>query len=407
MKKTLIISIVLIFAFPVFSQISDKPLLGVYSSDSLNCWAVGREGKILHTEDGGFTWFDHSFETNQTLKSIYFSDSNNGFIVGDSGTVLRTADGGQNWSQIDFGVPIVLTDVDFADENNGWIHRGSDGLYKTTNGGDDWSLIEYNNLWYTSFIDSLNGWGAVYKSSTYSISMYRTYDGGPNWVEICDSLPSMMWEMKFADSLNGIITSSTPGGEGGFQKTFDGGFTWTPQDWSCWGKNICFPSLSNIWIGTSGGIIYSNDFLETIDFCDLGYNSYVNCISAYGPNNGWAVGGYNDPSVEEGYIWKLSGLNDWIEIISTGLNESFKSKSNIKCFPNPSQSKTTISFEFIETKNVSLSIINTHGQEIKHVSLGEKKTGNYELNCTDLSPGFYFVSLKTDSEILTEKLLIE
>ena len=31
-------------------------LSGVYAIDSLNVWAVGRDGTIIHTSDGGMAW---------------------------------------------------------------------------------------------------------------------------------------------------------------------------------------------------------------------------------------------------------------------------------------------------------------------------------------------------------------
>ena len=67
MGKTVLIlvAIITILSNEIFSQegwIAQSPpaetpsLSGVYSVDSLNIWAVGREGTIIHTTDGGLTW---------------------------------------------------------------------------------------------------------------------------------------------------------------------------------------------------------------------------------------------------------------------------------------------------------------------------------------------------------------
>ncbi len=65
--------------------------------DSLNGWAVGRFGTIIHTTDGGNTW---TFQTNPattTLFDVDFSDPQHGVACG-YGIILYTTNGGQNWN---------------------------------------------------------------------------------------------------------------------------------------------------------------------------------------------------------------------------------------------------------------------------------------------------------------------
>jgi photosystem II stability/assembly factor-like uncharacterized protein len=55
--------------------------------------AVGWEGTILRTTDGGATWTAQESCTTNLLYGVSFTDANTGTAVGQFGTILRT-DGG-------------------------------------------------------------------------------------------------------------------------------------------------------------------------------------------------------------------------------------------------------------------------------------------------------------------------
>ena len=52
-------------------------------------WAVGEDGAILQTLDGGVTWKQYASPTTNNLQDIYLS-KNSGWIVGEKGTILRS-----------------------------------------------------------------------------------------------------------------------------------------------------------------------------------------------------------------------------------------------------------------------------------------------------------------------------
>jgi photosystem II stability/assembly factor-like uncharacterized protein len=79
-------------------------LLGVVFPDTQNGWAVGGDGLILHSADGGKTWTRQDSRVTNTLRSVYFlSDSLTGWIVGSNGLILKTFDGGRSWTRKDEG----------------------------------------------------------------------------------------------------------------------------------------------------------------------------------------------------------------------------------------------------------------------------------------------------------------
>ncbi|MGE0826973.1 MAG: WD40/YVTN/BNR-like repeat-containing protein [Candidatus Binatia bacterium] len=104
--------------------------------------AVGIEGKIVKTTDGGNSWSfiaqDISAQSTDQLFAPVWLDENDGWIVGASGRVLRLTDGKWQLASLGFRAVIWLRAIDFFDENNGWIVGGYGTILHTTDGGKTW-----------------------------------------------------------------------------------------------------------------------------------------------------------------------------------------------------------------------------------------------------------------------------
>jgi hypothetical protein len=61
-------------------------------------WAVGKNGTIIYSRNGGDSWKIQVSEVDTTLYDVDFADSLRGLIAGD-GVVLYTQDGGNTWLQ--------------------------------------------------------------------------------------------------------------------------------------------------------------------------------------------------------------------------------------------------------------------------------------------------------------------
>src|SRR5713101_7002233 len=94
-------------------------LLGVSFMDANAGTAVGYNGTILRTLNGGKTWTIQSSGTTNYLHGLSFTDPNMGTVVGDSGTILRTSDAGATWMRQASGTTNFLTSVFFTDANTG------------------------------------------------------------------------------------------------------------------------------------------------------------------------------------------------------------------------------------------------------------------------------------------------
>lgn len=137
----------------------------------------------------------------------------------------------------------------------------------------------------------------------------------------------------------------------------------------------------------NGAIIWSQPYGYTLNDVKITNDS---CLIATGQNGGV----YLVKTNQDGTVTSLP-------------ENTFPSNQNFHIYPNPSAGTIKLSYEFDQKENISLSIQNINGQQLKSISLENKKVENLELNCSDFRPGIYFITVKTASRILTEKLIIE
>ena len=68
---------------------SGSTLESVFLVSPMKGWAVGMNGTITHTVDGGATWTNQTSGTNVTLRDVFFTSPTNGYAVGNNGTILH------------------------------------------------------------------------------------------------------------------------------------------------------------------------------------------------------------------------------------------------------------------------------------------------------------------------------
>jgi len=128
---------------------------------SNNGWAVGSNGTIITTSNGGVSWTSNSSGISNYLFSVYFVDSSIGWISGSNGILLKTTDGGSTWTAKTSGTNTWLRSLYFKDSNTGWV-VGNDGIIlMTEDGGDTWSArksFTSNTLSSVIFADDTTGW---------------------------------------------------------------------------------------------------------------------------------------------------------------------------------------------------------------------------------------------------------
>lgn len=131
------------------------------------------------------------------LRSIQFVDDREGWAVGDEGVIWHTIDGGKNWERQASGVRASLRCVHFHTPYNGvgWVAGrqelpggGATGvvLY-TRDGGVEWRRILVNSLpgmHLIRFVDGKTGYLAGDGSEQFPSGVFATTDAGRSWAPV-------------------------------------------------------------------------------------------------------------------------------------------------------------------------------------------------------------------------------
>ncbi|MBK8146897.1 MAG: hypothetical protein IPK58_01435 [Acidobacteria bacterium] len=103
-------------------------------------FAVGSDGTILRTENGGFDWSRVAAPIDTTLAGVFVRDAKRAVAVGVRGTILVTENAGKDWRQIVTDVRDHLSGVAFAGDGfrTGWVVGTYGRILKTDDGGATW-----------------------------------------------------------------------------------------------------------------------------------------------------------------------------------------------------------------------------------------------------------------------------
>ncbi len=102
--------------------------------------AVGDRGHVVLSADEGQTWQQAVTPTRAMLTAVSFADAQNGWAVGHDGVIIATTDGGKSWTRQDQrpDLETVLLDVHFLDAKHGFIVGAYGKFLETTDGGQTW-----------------------------------------------------------------------------------------------------------------------------------------------------------------------------------------------------------------------------------------------------------------------------
>jgi photosystem II stability/assembly factor-like uncharacterized protein len=148
--------------------------------------AVGGHGDILLSADGK-KWQQVPVPADTTLNRVRFLDDTHGWAVGYDGTVLASSDGGKTWTlqQFDAAWGRPYFDVLFFDADNGLLAGANGTLKKTSDGGKTWDAVSSD-----AFADNPNlynliklGDGSLLIAGERGF-MARSTDKGASWTQL-------------------------------------------------------------------------------------------------------------------------------------------------------------------------------------------------------------------------------
>ncbi len=333
---------------------SDAELTDVFFLNSQLGWAVGAQGVILRTTNGGVQWTEISqapdlivddISLGQKLKnmrsgarsrltgiaddfsgaqqrpircrfeSVCFIDADHGWIAGgyevpyvgrSRAVIMRTNDGGQTWESIRSLVIPRINKIQFTDQLTGWaVGRTGNlfqtGVFHTSNGGQTWSSKSSTKL---------PGWTDAVKTRQGLLTI--NYEGNLGILRNSDFEASVIRQRELS-RINQISMSDdgkgwAAGERGTMLKTVDGGRSFVPLELgssNAAGPNARIAALikqfdlktlavtsNQVWFaGDPGSLLFAVDLESGKAIARrLPVQSRINKICFADDQHGWAVG---------------------------------------------------------------------------------------------------------------------
>lgn len=422
MKKLTFLFVIMSITYSFYAQEATWHLLPFVPSQTLRdihcvnkdtAVAVGDNGYIVRTTNGGSYWDSIYSTTTSTLYKITFVNDTIGYVCGKNGTVLKTVNSGLTWTNIGISTSLNFLSMSFINQDTGWIVGGNIEYYpyyffgdkgiviKTCNGGESW-YIDTNYISAISsicFLDNDTGYIAI--NNDTSNFLLKTIDGGLTYdiIRLNDKLYYDIRNIVFSNPKTGYCIVNL--NNEGVYKTDDYGMSWYKivelyypildisiidscnLYYSCWDNTVGSSYLSS-FVGINH--CTNTTFFDGLNLKFFGFD-FINI------NFGFCVGKANNTN----YIYKMGIYDDIMEIKN---NDIF----NIK--PNPCNDVTVLSRNrFYNVLSLDIIVYNSLGQRIN--SQIQINDNEILIDLSGEKSGFYIVSVRDKNKIIQNCKLIK
>ncbi len=388
------------FAQPYWMELpspTTQTLYQVTFLDSMNGWVSGDSGSIYRTRTGGQTWVKQETGLTTIIQDIFMLDSLHGWAVSPyidqttvETTLLTTRDGGANWlRQLVQGEQ--FNGLTFLDSLNGWM-VGEDGvIYGSTDGGATWAEANYDTtyfprweLWHVKFATSMLGFAIGGRWDIIGV-VWRTTDGGQIWAAT-NAAAEPLYGLHFFDSLHMIAVGGDFDLGSGKVTTSDGGGSWEYEYLGIWGeaRSLAFRTPREGWapLGHARTFMFTADSGKTWRDYPVGVDSEMYDVVFPDSVHGYMVGNH-------GKVLKyVSSPVSVKEHEDPRIPFALRVSQN---FPNPFNPSTVIPYELHEEGNVTITVYDIVGREVRRLREGNKQAGEHAVNffADGLASGVY------------------
>lgn len=289
--------------------------------DQSEGWAVGDDGVVWHSIDGGATWERQKTGTRAGLRAVHFQTPYTGWAVGrhdqpggvSVGVMLKTTDGGLTWEEVGTNVMPGLHAVRFFDEKTGFVcGDGTDafpsGMFETADGGASWRPVAGPRApgWRAAdFMTPKAGvvGGAWAKLGTVRNGAYADADLDPlggRSIHAVKAMPGLHW----AVGDGGLVLASTDGSKWGSVNLGLSPAALANCDFRCVAAHG-----QQVWVAGRPGsmLLHSGDGGKTWDVQKTGLSAAVHAVCFLDDKTGWVAGEFGTiaGTTDGGKTWKV------------------------------------------------------------------------------------------------------
>ncbi|AQV98164.1 glycosyl hydrolase [Cupriavidus necator] len=182
-------------------------------------WAVGTNGKILHSDDAGQNWHRQGSPSHESLQDIAAWDARRAVAVGNEGVVLTTEDAGRSWAPAQAPKSAIsnkLMRVHVSQDGSAWAVGSGGVLLRSRDYGKSWQSAAQgeDTAWNGIALDGLRGC-VVGEFGRIRISN----DAGESWTSVASPVKQSLMSVRFRDAshavavgLSGTVLLSDNGG---------------------------------------------------------------------------------------------------------------------------------------------------------------------------------------------------
>jgi photosystem II stability/assembly factor-like uncharacterized protein len=194
-------------------------------------YAVGQEGTVLRSDDGGRTWIGLPSETQSNLLHVQVPDPNT-VIVGGGCTLRESTNAGVSFQRLpvissEHGCASEIVSFSFLNASTGFIKLTDGEILRTTDSGrtvEAKASVQSGSIGNIDFLTLSTGFTITWDPDEGGGRILRTVDGAGSWTAVATT------QAKLSD-----VTFVTPtigyavGANDTLLRTTDGGSTWSAQ----------------------------------------------------------------------------------------------------------------------------------------------------------------------------------
>jgi photosystem II stability/assembly factor-like uncharacterized protein len=269
--------------FPATQVAADGLLLNSVARQGDRWIAVGELGHVLWADDPDGPWHDADVTPRRgsNLTRVRFVDDRVAVAVGQDGWIIRSTDGGAQWDEVNFEADLTEPLLDVSGPHDGVVHAvGGFGLYRisrdlgqtwsarpvtTVDDGADDDAADASNPFamiatgladrHLNTLVALPDGGLLLAGEAGALA--RSDDGGETWREL---------DEVYAGSFFGALATDSAmlvyGMRGHIFRSTDGGATWqqaqSPDESSLFG-GVVHENGDIVLVGASGTLLVSED----------------------------------------------------------------------------------------------------------------------------------------------------